>query len=77
MADFENNRGELRAVHAKKVITIRGNLRVLKIHTKDYSGHGLLHNFMIEEVHDYGPSNVGKFARCVDIQAISHFSSYA
>jgi len=26
-------------------------------------GYGLVYNFMLEEVLDYGPANVGKFAR--------------
>ena len=38
------------------------NLRVLKIHRKEYSGHGSMLNFMLEEVLDYGPTNIAKFA---------------
>jgi hypothetical protein len=26
-------------------------------------GYGIVYNFMLEEVLDYGPSNIGKFAR--------------
>ncbi len=45
----------------KKKIPITHNLRVLQIKSKDYKGLGPVHNFMLEEVLDYGPSNVGKF----------------
>ena len=51
-----------KGVSAKKVIPISHNLRVLKTKTKDYSGK-ILHNFMLEEVTDIGPSNIAKFGR--------------
>ena len=53
-----------KGVSAKKSIPITHNLRVLKTKTKDYSGK-ILHNFMLEEVSDIGPSNVAKFGRYV------------
>ena len=28
-------------------------------------GYGMLYNFMLEEMEDYGPANVAKFARYV------------
>jgi len=46
----------------KKKIPIVHNLRALKIHRKDYPGLGSMLNFMLEEVFDYGPVNVAKFA---------------
>jgi hypothetical protein len=46
----------------KKKIHITHNLRCLKIHRKEYSGFGSMMNFMLEEVLDYGPVNVAKFA---------------
>jgi hypothetical protein len=35
---------------------------VLPIKAKEYKGYGTLYNFMLEEMLDYGPNNVGKFA---------------
>jgi hypothetical protein len=35
------------------------------VKSKDYGGHRALHNFMLEEVHDYGPVNLAKFARYI------------
>ena len=32
-----------------------------RIKTKEYKGYGVLHNFMLEELMDYGPANVAKF----------------
>eukprot|EP01037_Dinobryon_pediforme_P029137 gene29137-32671_t len=46
----------------KKKIPITHNLRLLQIKAKEYKGYGLVYNFMLEEVLDYGPANVGKFA---------------
>lgn len=57
--DYDLN---MRGSGFKKRIPIAYNLRCLKIHRKDYSGIGSLLNFMLEEVLDYGPSNVAKFA---------------
>ena len=34
---------------------------MLQIKAKEYKGLGPVYNFMLEEVLDYGPSNVGKF----------------
>jgi len=45
----------------KKRIPIQHTHRVLKIKSKDYKGYGALHNFMLEEVLDYGPANIAKF----------------
>ena len=53
-----------RGTGMKKSIPLTPNLRVLKIKTKEYSGK-IMHNFMLEEVHDFGPVNVAKFARYV------------
>jgi hypothetical protein len=50
-----------KGVNYKKKIPITHNLRLLKINCKEYKGYGLVYNFMLEEVLDYGPSNVGKF----------------
>ncbi len=47
----------------KKKIPITHNLRVLQIKAKEYKGLGPVYNFMLEEVLDYGPSNIGKFGR--------------
>ncbi|RYY79587.1 hypothetical protein EON63_17150 [archaeon] len=49
-------------VGAKKRIVITHNMRVLQIKCKEYKGHGMLYHFMLEELMDYGPNNVGKFA---------------
>ena len=49
--------------NAKKVIPIIPILRVLPIKLKTYAGKGALYNFMLEEVRDYGPTNIAKFAR--------------
>ncbi len=56
----------------KKKIPIVFNLRVLKIKRKEYSGYGSLLNFMLEEVLDFGPSNLGKFAsnNMADVEAL-------
>lgn len=48
--------------NAKKRIPITQHLRPLKIKAKDYSEIGILYNFMLEEIKDYGPSNLAKFA---------------
>jgi hypothetical protein len=59
-SDYQYNpRGSMSAV--KKKIPIVHNLRMMKIKTKDYGKGKLLHNFMLEEVMDYGPTNVAKF----------------
>jgi hypothetical protein len=50
-------------VNVKKQITLKHNLRLLNIKSKEYKRHGLLYNFMLEEVMDYGPVSLGKFAR--------------
>lgn len=52
-----------RGAQPKKVIPITHNLKLLKIKPKEYKGFGILYNFMLEEIMDYGPVNVGKFAR--------------
>jgi hypothetical protein len=30
-------------------------------------GHGVVYNFMVEEILDYGPANLGKFGRFVNV----------
>jgi len=47
---------------AKKKIPLLPNIKLLKIKPKEYKGYGILYNFMIEQVMDYGPLNLGKFA---------------
>ena len=47
----------------KKIIVITKHLRVLKLHEKDYKGFGRIYNFMLEEIKDYGPTNLVKFGR--------------
>lgn len=47
----------------KKRIPLTSRLRVLNIKQKKYGKMGVLFNFMLEEVQDYGPANLGKFAR--------------
>ena len=47
----------------KKRIALTSRLRVLNIKQKQYGKMGVLFNFMLEEVQDYGPANLGKFAR--------------
>ena len=42
---------------------ISRRLRPQKVHVKEYGGYGDLYNFMLEEMEDYGPTNVAKFAR--------------
>ena len=46
----------------KKTVPIVPILRLLPLKLKEYPGKGNLYNFMLEEVRDYGPTNVGKFA---------------
>lgn len=36
-------------------------MRLLQIKCKEYKGFGPVYNFMLEEILDYGPSNLGKF----------------
>lgn len=57
--DFEHNP---RGSQAKKVVPMKHNLRVLKVKAKDYKGKGILYNFMLEEIFDFGPTNLVKFA---------------
>ena len=45
----------------KRKYYISNDMRVLNIKIKSYSKLGEIHNFMLEEVKDYGPVNVGKF----------------
>ena len=45
----------------KKRIPIQHTHRVLEIKAKDYKGYGALHNFMLEEVLEYGSGNIAKF----------------
>ena len=61
-ADFQNNPTGSHSA-AKRVIPIKHTYRILKVHPKEYSGLGILYNFMVEEIFDYGPVNVAKFAR--------------
>jgi len=56
--DYESSRNGSKA---KRKIPITQSLRPLKIKTKEYD-IGILHNFMLEEIKDYGPSNIAKFA---------------
>lgn len=49
--------------NCKKKIPITHQMRVLQIKAKDYKGFGTLHNFMLEDIQDFGTVNVGKFAR--------------
>ena len=60
-ADYEDGGGYNHS-KCKKVIPITQLLRPLKIKSKEYESMGVLHNFMLEEIKDYGPSNLAKFA---------------
>lgn len=57
--DYEYNPGGTRV---KKDVAITHKLRCQKVHQKEYEGYGMLYNFMLEEMEDYGPANVAKFA---------------
>lgn len=58
--DFIGSPSRIQLTPPKKAIPITHNLRLLKIKAKDYRGT-VMYNFMLEEVMDYGPANVGKF----------------
>ncbi len=60
-ADYEDGGGYNHS-KCKKVIPITQLLRPLKIKSKEYESMGVLHNFMLEDIKDYGPSNLAKFA---------------
>jgi hypothetical protein len=58
-SDYEYNPTGTRV---KKDVVISSKLRCQKVHPKDYNGYGTLYNFMLEEIEDFGPVNVAKFA---------------
>ena len=58
--DFEYNPS---GTNCRKKIPLTHAMRVLPIKPKTYKGHGTLHNFLLEEIQDYGTVTVGKFAR--------------
>jgi hypothetical protein len=60
-ADYEDGGGYNHS-KCKKIIPITQLLRPLKIKSKEYESMGVLHNFMLEDIKDYGPSNLAKFA---------------
>lgn len=47
----------------KKVIPITVDLRPTSIRPKSYSSYGIVYNFALEQVLDYGPVFVAKFGR--------------
>ena len=61
-ADFDHNPSGSHSA-AKRVIPIKHTMRALNVHPKEYPGLGIMYNFMVEEIFDYGPVNVAKFAR--------------
>jgi len=69
--DYEYNKSR---AEVKKRIPIQHTHRVLKIKTKEYKGYGVLHNFMLEEVMDYGPANIAKFGG-TDRQAVERLNA--
>ena len=46
----------------KKKYPISQFLRPIQLKNKQYPDYGLLWNFMLEEIKDFGPSNLAKFA---------------
>lgn len=45
----------------EKKVDILYNFRASAIKAKEYKGFGNVYNFMLEEVHDFGVTNMGKF----------------
>ncbi len=56
-------------VMVKKDIPLRDNLRCSEVTCKPYKGYGDLYHFTLEEMLDYGPSLIAKFAS-QDVKAI-------
>jgi hypothetical protein len=56
-------------VMVKKDIPLRDNLRCSEVTCKPYKGYGDLYHFTLEEMLDYGPSLIAKFAS-TDVKAI-------
>ena len=60
-ADYEYNPNIGGPASVKRRFPIEHNLRLLPIKAKDYGKGQVLHNFMMEEVMDYGPKTLAKF----------------
>ena len=60
-ADYEYNPNIGGPANVKRRFPIEHNLRLLPIKAKDYGKGQILHNFMMEEVMDYGPKTLAKF----------------
>lgn len=61
--------GEVTSRNAKKVIPIVYNMKLAKVHPKEYKSVGIVYNFLLEELFDYGPASIAKFGSADKPQA--------